>query len=224
MALVALISPSSHAGVRNTYGNVPPQPAAQGGFTLIELLVSLLLFGVLMVSSFQLFNTVLDANERSRDQLTTQNQLAMAWAIMFQDIIQMRARTQRDIRGDQQHAYETSQDYLARFVRGGLPPINGVSPGGMQRVAYQLEDDKLYRLSWAVLDLAPDSEPHKQLLLSDLNSAVFEHLDTGNAYQLDWPPTTSDNAAATVMPRMIRISLRFKDGREMHRIFPGISH
>lgn len=197
----------------------------QNGFTMIELLVSLLIFGVLMTESFNLFNSVLGANERSREQLEEQNKLTMAWTIIFQDIIQMRARIHRDIRGDQQHAYETSQDELARFIRGGLPPIPGVIPGGMQRVAYEFEEGSLYHLSWPVLDLAADSEPSKQVLLTGLESVIFEHLNDNNIYQLDWPPTTNntDTVATNIMPRMIRISLRFENGDEIQRIFPGIS-
>lgn len=193
----------------------------QRGFTLIELLVSLVLFAVLMTSSFQLFDSVLNANERSREQLQQQNQLSMAWTIIFQDLIQLRARTHRDIRGDQQSAYETSQDELARFIRAGLPPIQGVTPGGMQRVAYQFEDSTLYRLSWPVLDLAADSEPSKQVLFKDLKAVTFEHLDNNNIYREDWPPAGSP--VGNTMPRMIRISIVFKDNREMQRIFPGIS-
>ena len=196
---------------------------ANAGFTLIELLVGLVLFAILITSSYQLFNRVLAANERSETQFQQQQQLAVAWAVIFQDLIQVRTRPHRNILGGREPAYQSNNQYLARFIRAGLPPINGVTPGGMQHIAYALEDNKLYRLSWPVLDLANDSEPLRQLLLEGVQQARFEHLNANNDYVEYWPPVTSGNTVnATVMPRMLRITIEFDDGRSIQRLLPGV--
>jgi general secretion pathway protein J len=206
-------------GKRNHY----PQ---MRGFTLIELLVSLAVFTLLMASAFQLFDNILDNNERSRADLQQQQELAFTWNLLFQDFLQLRARPIRDIQGDTQPAFQAGQTDLAHFVRGGLPPIKGVIPAGMQRVAYQLRNNELYRLSWPVLDLGNDSKPMEQRLLGEVAEAKFEFLDQENNYQQFWPsavptPDTTNNNL-TQMPRMLRITLAFKNGQRIQRILPGL--
>ncbi len=196
---------------------------SQKGFTLIELLVAMVVFAFLMLTSFQLFNSVLDANERSETQFKQENKFNFAWSIIFQDIIHIRPRPHRDIQGTKQSAYATSQEYLAEFIRAGLPPIEGVTPGGMQHIAYLFEEEKLYRLSWQALDLANDSEPVKQLLIDGLKDIKIEHLDSSNEWNEDWPPLALSNPSLSLLPHMFRISLTLNDGRELSRLFPGVS-
>lgn len=206
------------------------------GFTLIELLVALILFALLMVSAFQLFDSVLTVNERSQASFDNDNRLALAWSVMFQDMVHLRNRPHRDIQGDKQPAFETTQYELVRFVRGGYPPVAGITPGGLLRVAYVLNDEgELIRQSWAVIDLANDSEPRTQVLLRGVEALELAFLDDSDQYSEVWPPANTgavtaadnaDNATALgpldIMPRMIRITLRLRDGREMMRLLPGV--
>lgn len=203
---------------------------AHSGFTLIEILIAVLVFAVLMVTSFQMFNSVIDLNDRSETQFRQQNQLNIAWAVIFQDLLQLRPRMHRDIQGDIVSAYSTNQDYLALFTRAGLPPINGVTPGGMQLVAYQLDEEKLQlkRLSWQVLDLANDSEPVEQVLISGVKDAKLEHLTRENEWSEVWPPVNFNDAPGAInatnqLPSMIRVSLVLDDERELVRLMPGLA-
>lgn len=202
------------------------------GFTLIELLVALILFALLMVSAFQLFDSVLTVNERSQASFDDENRLALAWSVIFQDMVHLRNRPHRDIQGDKQPAFETTQYELVRFVRGGYPPVAGITPGGLLRVAYVLSDEgELIRQSWAVVDLANDSEPRAQVLLRGVESVELTFLGD-DGYSATWPPlnVAVDNVAVDaaaagpldLLPHMIRITLRLRDGREMTRLLPGV--
>lgn len=198
----------------------------QRGFTLIEILLAVMVFAMLMLATFQIFDSVIRTNERSEKQFDQQNELNIAWAIMLQDLLQIRARTHRDIQGDAVSALQTNDEYLMQFIRGGLPPIQGITPGGMQLVAYSLEENILYRHSWAVLDLANDSEPFKQALISNIDTVTIEMLTKRNEWSEVWPPIDieelSEGVFATAeVPRMFRINLTFTNEAEFNRLIPG---
>ena len=206
--------------------STPAQGAKQRGFTLIEILLAVIIFALLMLATFQLFDSVLKTNERSETQFLQQNQLNIGWSIMLQDLLQVRSRTHRDIQGDIRSAYETTQEYHAIFTRGGLPPITGVTPGGMQLVAYEFDKEKsqINRLTWPALDLANDSEPFIQPLMANVKAFTIEHLTRDNDWSEVWPPTNSgaDRIAVTnELPRMLRITIIFNDEREFLRLVPG---
>lgn len=196
------------------------------GFSLIEILLALMLFSLLMVAAFQLFWGVLEVSERGHQQIEERQELQLASAILFQDMLHLRDRPHRDVRGGRQPALETTQHQLLRFVRGGLPPVAGVAPGGLQRVAYVLKNKRLYRASWAVLDLGYDSEPQLQLMLRDVDSVELRFLDQNNRETAHWPPWGRDEDQAAKLqsglPRMLSFRIRFSDGRELQRTFPGV--
>jgi len=206
--------------------NTSIQHAKQRGFTLIEILLAVMIFAMLMLATFQLFDSVLKTNERSETQFVQQNQLNIGWSIILQDLLQMRSRTHRDIQGDLRSAYETTQEYHAIFTRGGLPPITGVTPGGMQLVAYEFDKEKnqINRLTWPALDLANDSEPFVQPLVANVKEFTIEHLTKDNDWSEVWPPTDSGASSTVVtaeLPRMLRITIIFNDEREFLRLVPG---
>lgn len=193
------------------------------GFTLIEMLVALLVFALLMVSAFQLFSSALHVNERSEASFAAENQLVMAWAVIFQDLIHVRDRPQRDIQGDKQAALETTQYELLRFVRGGYPPVAGITPGGLLRVAYRLDDDgNLIRQTWSVIDLANDSQAREQILLSGVESLQLAMLNDSGDYTEVWPPLNTGGVDLEMLPRLFQLTLTFRDGRTMTRTIPGV--
>ena len=209
--------------------------AKQGGFTLFEILIAMVLFAFLTITSFHLFGSVLDAYQRNQQRFSQQGSLALGWMLLFQDLVQIRARTHRDILGDTQSAMEVSDPYLLRFIRGGLPHLDGVIPGGMQRIAYQLEDNILYRLSWSVLDLANDSQPIRQILFKQVDTVLFEFLNDNHDYVKNWPvederlseqaneaSSTPPHIVSTALPKMIRVTLTLEDQPPMVRLFPGV--
>lgn len=198
----------------------------QRGFTLIEILMAVMIFAMLMLATFQLFDSVIKTNERSETQFVQQNQLNIGWSIMLQDLLQIRARTHRDIQGDIRSAYETTQEYHALFTRGGLPPITGITPGGMQLVAYEFdkENNQINRLTWPALDLANDSEPFVQPLVGNVKEFTIEHLTKNNDWSEIWPPNDSGGSSTIIsaeLPRMLRVTITFTDEREFLRLVPG---
>ena len=192
------------------------------GFTLIEVLVVMVIFSVLMVLGYMGFERMVDVDARSRQQVAEQNQLHYSWSVLINDFLQLRARPVRDQLGDPQAAYQVEvDDYAVRFTRGGLP-LGVDSSGGLQRVAYRVnEKGELERWVWPVLDQLVDNQPIAQPLMGGVSSIRFEQLDLENNYQLLWPPLNT-NLSLQALPRMVRITLTLADGSELMRLVPGV--
>ena len=57
----------------------------------------------------------------------------------------------------------------------------------MQRVGYLLQDNKILRAYWPVLDRAQDTEPAYQTLLEDVERLEFYVLDNSGNEHTYWP-------------------------------------
>ncbi len=201
----------------------------QLGFTLIEVLVSLFLFAIIMSSAFQLFNTLTDNNTRLAEISSKESKLILAWSIIFQDIYHIRNRVHRDALGGYQPAIEGTKEDGLRFIRGGLPPVAGVTPGGLQRVLYRSREGQIQRLAWPVLDLDPASEPDIQVLLSNVESWEVMYLTEDGVWIDIWPiqkqQLNNDISLLPLhqMPRMIEITINFFDGSSISKKIVGLA-
>ena len=81
--------------------------AGNKGFTLVETVVSMLLLAVIGVMGYQAVSTVLGANARSRDAMGTEVRMHLAWQIIGNDLLHMRARVYNDGLGGIEDAYVT---------------------------------------------------------------------------------------------------------------------
>lgn len=195
----------------------------QNGFTLIEIVVSLFIFAVLSVMAWQGLYQIVQVEQRSREQSVEQNDLSRAWAILVQDLLHLRSRAVRNSFGDLEAAYTTAiQPYEVIFSRGGLPAIVDIIPIGMQRVAYLINQDRqLVRRTWPLVDGYETESGRDQVILQQVDSILFEQLDSGNYFQPNWPPINEELGPRQV-PRMLRVTLATASGDEMSRVFPGI--
>ena len=195
----------------------------KAGFTLIEVLVALLILVLTLVFAYRTFYGVAAMEMRSRQDSELRQDLFRAWSVVSQDLLHMRARPVRGQLGEFEPAYRAgAEPYLLEFTRGGLPSMP-VSPGGMMRVAYQLDDEGgLYRVSWPGLDAPEAIEPQQRLLVSGLQEFTVEQLGSDNFFSPLWPPINQENAPLNLLPRMVRVSLVTLDGFEFSRLLPGV--
>jgi general secretion pathway protein J len=89
-----------------------------------------------------------------------------------------------------------------------------------QRVAYLLEEDRLVRLSWVVLDPAPDSEPVRQVLLEGVTRFEIRLLSSDDAWVDRWPlsdPSGSGTQGTSnaSLPRAAEVSIELEDWGEV---------
>ncbi len=193
----------------------------QGGFSLIEVVVSIGLLSVMSILAYQALEVVMATNDRSHDTMSQQVNLRRAWAIIQRDLLHMRNRPFNDGLGQLERPYETDlSEFGVRFSRGGGPMLAS-NPSGLMRVYYGLDDERnLVRTTWAITASPRYSDGNTRTLLSDVDEVIFEHLSEKNEYSENWPPLNSQSAP--MLPKMIRVMIKLKDGDSTSRLFPGV--
>lgn len=170
------------------------------GMTLIELLIAMAIFAVMSASIFVVFNSfqkTKEVTERSADIL---KRYQLAFNIIARDIQQIAPRPVRDEFGTMQPALSVNLEPVMEFTRAGWnrSPFIKAKRSELQRVAYYVEDQKLTRASWQVLDRAQDSAPTRTPLLDGVEYIKFElhYQDEEENWKITeaWPPQETISA------------------------------
>lgn len=190
------------------------------GFTLLELLVVLAIFAVLSVMAYGGLSTVLTARAQVAQALERTSALQKGYLRLRNDFQQLRGRAVRDNYGEPQPALVAERDTV-EFTRSGWRNPLSLPRSALERVAYRFEDGRLVRLSWRVLDRAPDSEPAELTVFEQVEEARWRFLDGKLEWQDRWP-TQAATVAGTAdpdPPRAVELTLLFKDLGEVRYLF-----
>ncbi len=160
---------------------------AAAGVTLLEMLVALGVFAVIGVLSAQILGQMANINERTRARADRLVDLQRAVEIVRRDVQQLAHRYVRDELGDPAPVIDLNQVDLLHFTRRGWANGRGLPRSELQRVAYRLEGDRLYRLFWPVLDRAGDTVPVEQLLLGGVETVEVSAIDVSGDRHGHWP-------------------------------------
>lgn len=196
------------------------------GFTLLEAMVSLFLLAVMSVMAYQAIESVLNTNQRSRDELSNEQQLQLAWQIISNDFLHLRARSYADGFGGIEAAYQTSNnDILLSFTRGGGALLES-NPTGLTRVQYSLDDSgRLLRTVWPAFVSLRDSDGQQRVLLDDVSAVDFNNLTALGYYSLDWPPIDAEFENSLLsLPLMVEVSILLENGTLTSRLLPGVEN
>ncbi|MEJ2360632.1 MAG: type II secretion system minor pseudopilin GspJ [Gammaproteobacteria bacterium] len=196
------------------------------GFTLIELLVAVSILAVVSAMAYTGLIRVENTQHRVVAKENRLSQIQMTFLNFARDLQQVVHRPIRNRYGTREPSIEGQGqgEYLLALTRGGLRNPAHVARSSLQRVAYIVEDDKLERLYWLVLDQAQDSVPVKQVLLKNISSIEIRFLDQAGEWNTDWPSlasTTSDNGGPIPdnFPRAVSVKLKLPDVGTIQRIF-----
>ena len=194
------------------------------GFTLLELLVAMGIFAVIGAMALGGLNTVVDQTTIAREQMDRLGKLQRALRLMSGDFSNLAPRFVRDELGTAGEAPLLADGRLfgveLRLSRGGWPNPAGLPHRGtLQRVQYRLDDDKLIRECWSVMDHVLGQEPRSQELLSGVNEFKLFYLDTQNERRTQWPPPAQTTSTVVGQrPRAVRIVLDIKDWGAVERL------
>jgi general secretion pathway protein J len=225
-----------------------PDARTASGFTLLELLVVIVVFAVMAMMAYGGLSQVLKARAAIEQKQARTEAYQTFYLRMRSDFQNAAKRIIRDNDGIFQPAmiYDGTAKSL-EFTRGGRPNPLYLPRTGFERIAYRLDDDKLVRRSWRVLDRAPQSQPDDVTLMDGVEECKWRFLgspaqNVGNIQSvanpaapmnppnnvqndLQWSDTwpinydSSQPAANLPPPVAVELTLRTRDWGELRFLF-----
>jgi general secretion pathway protein J len=187
------------------------------GFTLLELTVAVAVFAVLSLMAYGGLRTVLDAQQQAAKVGARLAALQMTVRLVEADLAQLVPRGVRDAFGDPEPALAARGAGLL-LTRGGWRNPLGRPRSALLRVEYRLEDTRLLRAAWPVLDRVQASTPHREVLLDDVEALGLRFLGADGQWLEGWPPPSGEGAGA--LPRAVELTLRLGDWGIIRRLVP----
>jgi general secretion pathway protein J len=198
----------------------PKKP--QCGLTLLELIVAIGVFALFSVMAYGALNRVLDQRDQIEEKREYWRALSLTFLRMEEDMAQARARPVRDIDGTtlpslrgQPTDTRTLADPTLELTRGGVLVFGEGVRSDLQRVGYRLEDTVLLRLTWPVLDRAPQTKPFESPLLRDVETFEVRFYSLGGNWIDVWPV----EELSEELPRGVEVILTLTNGNEFKRVF-----
>lgn len=194
------------------------------GFTLIELLVAVLIFGIFAVFAYGGLSRLLDSRAQLAEEQRVWQDLSLVFMRISDDVAHARPRSVRDVSGIVFLQAFIGRLYDSRAVgepsleltRGGELNYTGGAQSDLRRVAYRLKDGRLLRITWPVLDRAPDTVPLESPLLENVETFELHFYDSnGNTFDI-WPPPGS---AVSDLPQGVAVTLAVKGVGSFKRLF-----
>ena len=191
------------------------------GFTLIELLVAMFLLAVLGTAGFQMLLQITATRTAVEAQAERLAALQRTFFWLSEDV---GGAVDRPVRSASDQRLEGLQinvvgDALFELTRAGWDnPAGDVSPprSDLQRVAWALEGDELYRAYWYHLDPTDEAPTRRRRLLDRVEEVRLRFLDASGDWQESWPPPDAEDAGP---PRAIEFTLALEDLGEVRRVF-----
>ncbi len=198
--------------------------SSQRAFTLLELLVALGIFGIMSVLAYGGLNSVIETREHATQALDDLARLQrMVHRIQF-DLESTQHRAIRDEFGDLRPAllWDDTRNGL-ELTRGGWRNPLSLPRSSMERVAYFLEEDRLVRRSWRVLDRAQDSAYVDTELLDGVEALRMRFLKDGDEWVTEWPGANvvDQNPAPPRAVEVIVETRQWDEIRLLLRLPPG---
>lgn len=197
----------------------------QTGFTLLELLVALAIFALLSVMAYAGLSTVLTANQVLETNMQRLTEIQRSMTLLTRDIRQTVNRGIRDTFGDSKQPligaseFDTLGTPAIELTHTGYPNPLGTKRSFLQRVAYRVEEETLYRINWRVLDQAQDTQADTLAICQNVEALQLRYLDQENNWHEQWPPIDPEYQGP-VLPIAVEVSLTLTDWGKVVRLLP----
>ena len=188
--------------------------SSHSGFTLVELLVSIAIFSMMTVVAYAGLASIMTNDKASLEHETALKKLQRSLVFIEKDLRQLTPRPRNTGYSELLPALKSdgsSDTGLLEFTRAGNSNPTDLSRSSLQRVRYVLEDNKLKRMSWNLVDHS-DAEPLEMNLLNDVSEVGFSFFSAEGENETEW--TKVD------LPLGIEVKLTQERWGEIRRVFP----
>lgn len=191
------------------------------GFTLLEVLVAIAILALIAVGSYQLLAGTVQTRDRGMAHEKGLQDLQKAEMILQRDLLQTVARPVRDEFGDVQPGFYLPQDNVMEFTRLGWRNPLQETRSDLVRLRYRVENGKLIRERWTVLDRARASVPEKIVLLDKIDDFHIQVFAGGN-WGTSWPLLAQNQKDRKTIPLPEAVEIRFtrEPWGEIRRVIP----
>ncbi|HLS81816.1 MAG TPA: type II secretion system minor pseudopilin GspJ [Steroidobacter sp.] len=194
----------------------------QSGFTLLEVLVAVAVFAIVGALAMGGYNELTRQSDIVEENASRTRAVQRTVQRLVQDFSMLEPRPVRASLGDSREGALRSirgQTPLAELTRSSWPNPAGVQRSTLQRVAWRLEDDRLIRDYWVVLDRTLNSEPTSALMLEGVQRLELRFMDANRSWHEQWPPLGySAPDLPRVRPIAVEIKLDLEDWGEIVRL------
>jgi general secretion pathway protein J len=187
----------------------------ENGFTLIEIMVAVVIFAVMSLLAWGALGRTLSNAEMLTERMDRLQAIQRTMRYLTSELMQSAPRPVRDELGDAfvpAVSSSLSGNFALELTHGGWRNPAGLPRGTLQRTAYRIEEDKLIRYYWTVLDRTYANEPVTTVLLDDVESLLLRFYDDAGEVSEVWPPQNAVGMAALRgRPRAVEIILTLPD-------------
>jgi general secretion pathway protein J len=202
-----------------------PIHASRGaaGFTLVEVLVAIFIFAIVSAIAMGGYNELVKQSDIASAGAARTRAVQSAVQRLVLDFTSLEPRPVREPLGDAVEpalrSNARNNDVIAEFTHSGWSNPAGVPRSTLQRVSYRLEDQKLLREYWVVLDRTLTGEPQRAELISRVKRMELRFMDGNRSWHEQWPPLGySAPDAPQLRPIAVEITLELEDWGEIKRI------
>jgi general secretion pathway protein J len=194
----------------------------QHGFTLIEILVATVILAVMGVMAYRGIAEARVAVGNAEGHLDRLRAVQRAVQLITTDFRTVTLRKVREPIGDGFRGVmlrDTNGIALVELSRAGWSNGAGLPRGTGQRVVYRLQDGKLFREHWNVMDPTLATPLLKRELLGGVQRVEMRYLTGGREWIAEWPQIGSTGQFDFYeRPLAIEITLVLEDFGEIRRI------
>ncbi|MFZ2315921.1 MAG: type II secretion system minor pseudopilin GspJ, partial [Gammaproteobacteria bacterium] len=175
---------------------------ATKGFTLLEILIALFIFTILSMILVSALHNIIGISSRTERNAEQLRKLQMTLLMVSRDVEQTVDRPIINADGKEEEAFiGTPRGFT--LTHTGLANPSGLLRSTLQRTGYQWRDQALWRITWPVVDQAPQTKAHERRLLG-VEKMSFEYLDKNGRFQPNWPAI---GQGQEVLPKAVRVTL-----------------
>ena len=196
--------------------------ARQGGFTLLEILVATVILAIMGLMAYRAVSEARVAVANAEGHLERLRAVQRTLQLVATDFRTLTRRPVRESIGDGYRAAllrDPNTGSLVEFSHGGWPNGAGTPRGTVQRVVYRLEDGKLFREHWTVLDATLATQPVRRELLDGVERVDIRYMTRGREWITEWPQFGSTgDLEFFARPLAVEVTIVLTDYGEIRRL------